>query len=163
MGRLALACERTRSRGARMLAVASHLMERDGRPLLASAQRGMTRTRGRGASARSGLEGLPLRKKSHEDFMHVFFFVQPAIARPYACSADQFLKLPWASQKHSPRNETCRRLGSIVVCACLLNSLVLPLLLWLPRPSPRQLWRWPARIMQSCFRHAKPSPLEGEA
>merc|ERR1712060_136033 len=48
-------------------------MERDGRPLLASAQRGMTQTRGRGASARSGLEGLPLRKKSHEDFMHVFW------------------------------------------------------------------------------------------
>merc|ERR1711920_488670 len=77
--RLALACERAHSRGTKMLAVASHLMERDGRPLLASAQRGMTQTRGRGASARSGLEGLPLRKKSHEDFMYVFWYSRQSL------------------------------------------------------------------------------------
>merc|ERR1712110_937451 len=47
---------------------------------LASAQRGMTQTQRRAASARSGLEGLPL-SKSHEDVMHVFWCSQQSFGQ----------------------------------------------------------------------------------
>merc|ERR1712087_182520 len=65
--------------------------------------------RRRGASARSGLEGLPLRSKFHEDVMHVFWCSRPVLE---ACQG--------LSEAQSPKRDLQPPES---VGMCLLNSL----------------------------------------